>query len=241
MKRIFSELIFDTSYYKFWFNPQTHVAAMEATLEHMYRSSEGRSEFCVNGRTGKPNYKSALTDETDVFNERPPGLSFRPAAGDRWEGHECPYNFHSADTDLWGRPCPCRSNNIDLCSFADFILRGLGYAHGGKVTDGPGHWCDTRFICDLGSFQACMLWQDRSVELLRKMKESMTTKFGDAGKQTGQTMYFGEDDFMTWGPGSFFGSLDFEADSRKLANLLSGVVGIALIVRFLTTTESPRL
>lgn len=259
-------LILNPEIIKFWFNYQGDVKVMDATLDEIFRGTPRPGFRIDNGQEWQewpnPQYKLVLNrDQAAAFGTlRPPGLTFHRIEGSEW-GTECPYGFHTNAVDVVGHPCPCRTNNLDLSVVTDFIIRDL-YMEDPRSNISKRPWTEVRYRGNFAHYMKCMLLGDKHWELFQLFKDTGADRAhpppvfpvicnadtcnefrcgaGCANFQlkedhNGAISRFKTDFY------EFFSRPDFQAEPQLLGYAVGDVVGLALVARFLMTTENPRL
>lgn len=239
---------------------------MDATLDEIYRGTPRPSFKTYTRQEGwrewvNPGYKLTLNaGQTRAFSgTRPGNLTFHKIRGSGW-GTECPYGFHTNAVDVFGRPCPCRTNNLDLAVVTEFIIRDLKMEDPRlRLRKRP--WTEIRYLAGYSCFESCMLLGDKHQELLGILGDigverahprpiypapcptdcleyrcqdgcpnfRMKRNYGNAVR--GFRERFSEN----------FSHPRFQEIPALLGYVIGDVVGLALVIRFLMTTEKPRL
>lgn len=127
-----------------------------------------------------------------------------------------------------GLSCPCRSTgNIDITTVFDFLCRQLGYRDWYNRTCQKRVWQKAREYCNYGQFLRCTMKTDRLFKLFKHFKEAPNREPGRRGISRDQW-------YQSLGPG-------METDSDKMGYNIGDVAGVALLMRFLTTTDDRML
>ncbi|KAI5838845.1 hypothetical protein DFP73DRAFT_248561 [Morchella snyderi] len=232
-------------------------------------NDDGEGTLPLTGRPElfSPTWKLRLRNDTQraVFSTpRPAQFNFGEDA--IW-GMTCPYGFHNGAVDNYGHPCPCRTNNLDLAAMVELIMRDVGLV----PNDDNGTqfairaWTEIRERCNYSDFEQCLLHGDRSSRLLRMLKSSIPAQLalpapryrgGDCAEECLQSGAPGPacsracPNYQQWAEVSqetkarmlrTFASPSFQADPVLLGYVACHAVGISMILRFLMTTENPRL
>lgn len=263
---LFLNLILDPGIIKIWFNYQDDIKVMDATLDEIYRGTPRPNFKTYSCREGwgelaNPPYKLTLNaDQTTAFGRaRPQNLTFHKIRGSEW-GTECPYNFHTNSVDKFGRPCPCRTNNLDLAVVTEFIIEDL-HMGGPRAMVRRRPWTELRYRASYTRFNDCMLLGDRHRELFRTLKDTGVDRVhpppvyptpcptscpGGMCRNDCPNFQIKRDhrDAVRGFKDTFFESFSnptFQQTPALLGYVIGDVVGLALILRFLMTTENPRL
>lgn len=259
-------LILEPAIIKIWFNYQSDVQAMDATLDEIYRGTP-RPTFKTYSREegwrdrANPPYKlTPDPDQTVAFlEERPQNLTFHRIRGSEW-GTECPYGFHRNSVDVFGRPCPCRTNNFDLAVVTEFIIRDLHMENPtARLQIRP--WTEVRSRGNYARFKNCMLLGDKHQELLEILENTGVDRAHpqpiyptpcptncprdrcQADCPNFQIQQDHRNAVLTF-EGEFFENFSnprFQETPALLGYAIGDVVGLALVIRFIMTTEKPRL
>lgn len=240
---------------------------MDATLDEIYRGTPRRTFKIYTSGQGwsdrtNPPYKLTLNlDQTTAFSgERPQNLTFHKIRESEW-GTACPYGFHRNSVDAFGRPCPCRTNNLDLAVVTEFIIRDLnmGDPRAGRL--GRRSWTEVRYRGSYARFESCMLLGDKHEELFGILKNTGADRAHPRPAYPGECL----DDCRIYrclvGCPNFqiqqaheaavqefkreffenFSNPRFQENPALLGYAIGDVVGLALVARFIMTTEKPRL
>jgi hypothetical protein len=175
---------------KIWLDLPRGIAALDATMEHVYRGPKIKSTFAYHRRPYRESPDSALrypgfkdTGPADHFYvRRPPQLNFPRGP------KPCPLGFHGDGVDFADRSCPCFSGNLDVKDILDFILRTYHFIphpdvartmwtpfnEGSERTstglDHPHCWAEPRAECRYEDFLMWMLAGDRLQPLLLQLR-----------------------------------------------------------------------
>ncbi|KAI5803825.1 hypothetical protein EDC01DRAFT_762812 [Geopyxis carbonaria] len=179
---LFRELVFKEHLIKIWFDMPKQIAALDATIEHMFRGtgvSKKRGEFCegeVDRNLSRvPMYKNIGPPDYFRF-DRPDDLHF--TTGSR----PCPLGLHTDGVDYLWRACPCDSANIDITALLDHILRQHAFipmagqmlsTQTGQLLETPAvvsNWSRSLDQCPFDQFEKWMLAGDRFIPLLSTFK-----------------------------------------------------------------------
>lgn len=211
---LFQELLFGSDYLKVWWNYGEDFAVLDATIAHMFQGTP-RARYEKTPYRGRP-YKVEpffKVKSAHYGNERPPSLTFSR------DSVEC--KFHALGENELGMACPCRLGNVDLSTILDDICRQLGMASAANVSSGSisqRQWWKAKFRNNYASLLDWLLGQDRIYPLLNYLKEG--------ADRSGNKEEF----YQSLGPG-------METDIDKMGYNIGDVVGVALIMRYLTTTD----
>jgi hypothetical protein len=237
---------------------------MDATLDEIFRGTP-RPPFRMNAFPGwlewpNPSYKLTLNDDqAGAFaGARPKNLVFR-GREDSW-GTECPYGFHINSIDVFGNPCPCRTQNLDLAVVTEFIIRDL-HMDDPRSELVTRMWTEVRRHGTYAHFENCMLLGDKHEELLRLLGDTGVDKVHPLPVFPVQCLSMcgnlvchascenreAKEDHLRaireFGRGfsENFNDPKFQSNPQLLGYAVSRAVGLALVARFLMTTENPRL
>lgn len=139
-----------------------------------------------------------------------------------------------------GLSCPCRSTgNVDITTILGFLCRQLGYRGwaGGELPKPL--WHKSKFGCNYGAFLESTMQTDRLHEIFQYLKNApsrayqafMSTATADLACTIKQ---YKDDWYQSLGPG-------METDGDKMGYNIGDVAGVALLMRFLTTTDDRML
>lgn len=216
-------VIFNNVVIKLWFRYRSDISVLDATIAHLFQGSP-RPNF--EGAADYPSDKRGLVVPTfklssRYFNQRRPRhLQFSKLQG------AC--ELHRPGKNELGLACPCRYGNIDIVMLLAFVCRQFGtkkrdyFRHD---TTRKLHWNYTRDIpTAYDRFQKQLLWGHELYPLLEFLKNApFRFSSGDPDLKT--------EFYQSMKPG-------MEDDDDKMGYNIGDVVGIALIMRFLTTTDN---
>jgi len=214
-------VLFRREYLKVWWNYGEDFKVLDATIAHMFQGTP-RERFLDHpydkpAQWIQPTFKIS----SDHYGgERPRNLTFNKDQVD------CP--FHLPDGNDLDMTCPCRLGNVDLSTILDHICRELnlqtGIDHNSQSDSGEREkrWFVAKKFNSYRALLDNLLGKDRLYPLLYHLKEAPRFS-GDVGGF-----------YESLGPG-------MEVDSNKMEYNIGDVVGIALIMRFLTTTDDRKL
>lgn len=195
---LFEELILDKRVIKILHNVPDSIAALDATLEHIFRgrrptgrgvgyaaalrryNSSARKSFRdrANGPLRTPHYKDTGPD-TFLDVNRPTATEFR--RGER----ACPLGLHGPGVDYAGRHCPCYLGILDITSVLDLILRQHHFIPGDPaITPNRAEvlwpalasWAEPREDCKFERLAQWMLAGSKYQPLLCRFKARSPTK-----------------------------------------------------------------
>lgn len=240
---------------------------MDSTLDEIYRGTPRRTYKMFTYADGwrdviNPPYKLTLNpDLVEAFGrERPPNLTFHRTRESEW-GTACPYGFHRNSVDVCGRPCPCRTNNLDLAVVTEFIIRDLHMEDPRATGLARRSWTQVRYRGSYARFEGCMLLGDKHEELFAILKDTGAGRahprpifpvdcldgcrfnrclVGCPNFQIQQDHMTAVEEFKR----AFFENFSsprFQENPALLGYAIGDVVGLALVLRFIMTTEKPRL
>ena len=119
-----------------------------------------------------------------------------------------------------GMACPCGLGNVDLSTILDDICRQLGLTNLAATCSGIHKriWSSAKLYNNYASLLGWLLGQDRLYPLLNYLKDG-------PGRSKNKS--------------EFYQSLNptMESDIDKMGYNIGDVVGVALIMRYLTTTD----
>lgn len=181
---LFEDLILNKKVIKILYNVPDSIAALDATLEHIFRGRPPPPN------KGAPNYQDALRQyknsarkpfrETEGSPLRLPHYKDtgpetyldvnRPASLEFERGEKpCPLGFHGPGVDYAGRRCPCYLGILDITSILDFILRQHHFIPGDPTSNlqemgdnetmwpALGSWAEPRKDCNFTKLAQWML------------------------------------------------------------------------------------
>lgn len=195
---LFGDLIFNRQIIKILHNVPDSVAALDATLEHIFRglrptvrgagyatemrryNNSLRKPFrdTIDGPLRNPHYKDTGPD-TFLNVNRPTITEF-----ERRE-MPCPLNLHGPGVDYAGRCCPCYLGILDITSVLDFILRqhrfisrdpGVAPRHGETVWPALASWVEPREGCGFERLAQWMLAGSKYQPLLCRFRARKPTE-----------------------------------------------------------------
>lgn len=210
---LFEELLFGPRYLKVWWNYGEDFAVLDATIAHMFQGTPRKRYLKTIWRSPsrwiQPFFK---VKSIHYGGERPPNLTF---SSDPVQCH-----FHQLARNDLGMACPCGLGNVDLSTILDDICRQLGLAIGiyDSSSLGPRSWFVAKTYNNYAKLLGWLLGQDRLFPLLDYLK--------DGARRSGNK----DDFYQSLGPG-------IETDIDKMGYNIGDVVGVALIMRYLTTTD----
>lgn len=160
------------------------------------------------------------SDANHLGGLRPPDLIFHHGRHPR----EC--EFHSPEVNDQGMACPCHlTSNIDITTIIEYISRQLNYRDlkTGEVLE-KGAWSTPRRGVSYDKFLAWTMSLDRVYPFLELFKDEPARIQRSTGQAAKVAFYH------SLGPG-------MERESPKMAYNIGDVVGIALLMRCITTTD----
>ena len=197
-----------------WWNYGEDFAVLDATIAHMFQRTP-RQRFSKTSYFGNVLWFEPTFKFTSDFyqGERPRELTFSR------ERVRCA--FHLPEGNDLGITCPCRLGNVDLSAILDYICRQLTLGtrrepslHGYERN----RWDKAKFKNNYKNLLNFMMGEDRLYPLLDYLKDAANR-------------FYSKDEFyQSLGPG-------MEQDMEKMGYNIGDVVGIALIMRFVTTTD----
>ena len=218
-------------YLKIWFNFQSDISVLDATIAHMYQGTLRNDYMKTKWGTGESNWirPTWRVDSGQWFNEeRPKDLVFpRRALCDL---HDClPTGSNQTNFDEENHCCPCtRTGNVDITTIIDYLCVQFKYID--PCSRKPllkRTWVSARQFCNYERFVTWTMGADRLFPLLNYFK-SIPDKFGYRGDPRRDAFY------QSIGPG-------MEKDDDLMGYNIGDVAGIALLMRFLTTTDDRML
>lgn len=211
---LFRELLFGDGYLKVWWNYGEDFAVLDATIAHMFQGTP-RPRYWKTPWSGSSHWvQPYFKVKSDRYRaERPADLTF--------SRESVPCVFHEPGENEQRMACPCRLGNVDLSTILDKICRQLGLAYAAEASSrglGQRQWWQAKFGNNYSRLLDWLLGQDRLYPLLNYLKEGAA--------RSGDKDAF----YQSLGPG-------METDIDKMGYNVGDVVGIALIMRYLTTTD----
>ena len=211
---LFEELVFGPQYLKVWWNYGEDFAVLDATIAHMFqgtpRERYWKTPWRGDGYWIQPFFKF---HSLHYGGPRPPNLMFSK--------NLISCDLHRLEANESGMTCPCRLGNVDLSTILDHICRQLDltYAADSAGTDlRQRNWSNAKMRNNYARLLEWLLGQDRLYPLLDYLKEG-------AARSGDKTEFY-----QSLGPG-------METDIDKMGYNIGDVVGVALIMRYLTTTD----
>lgn len=221
---LFRETIFNKNLLKLWWNPQSDIAVLDATIAHMFQQTPRQSYVhCPYGTDNEIIIEPRWRIKRNHFQRlRPDDLKFPTEEVDcelhRWGGNE------------QGIACCCRLGNIDIAALFGHFCRMHGM--GNRVPKLS--WNEVRPRFRYGDLLESMLETDRLYPILNHMKDraGKTGKSRDAFYQDmGKPGMELEDDVMAYNIGDVAGqNIIFEIlvacdDKNFVVGCLSGYNG----------------
>ena len=221
--------MFNPDYLKIWFNFQSDIPVLDATLAHLYQG------------TKRPEYENQHYGSRAKFWQQPSWKIRSPFYdGVRPDNLQFPRDtrcdLHDDNTDSDGGKkeinispqglcCPClQTANVDITTIIEYISRQLNYID--PVREGRDAtplskrtWRNIRAGCNYNKFITWTMGGSRLHKLLNDFKE-IPDKVGSS-----RTAFYN-----SIGPGT-------EIDDNIMAYNIGDVAGVALLMRFLTTTD----
>lgn len=214
-------------YLKIWFNFQNDITVLDATIAHMFQGTlrnvyEKREWNSEKINLVRPSWK--IDPGLYFGGERPNDLVF-PRRSD------CDLHDDSPSTQLdgHGHCCPCvRTSNIDITTIMDYLCIQFKYKDPlrGKPLE-KRNWVSARRYCNYERFITWTMGSDRLFPLLNYFK-SIPDRFGRRGDPERDAFY------QSIGPG-------MEKSNDMMGYNIGDVAGVALLMRFLTTTDDRML
>lgn len=211
---LFKKLLFENDYLKVWWNYGEDFAVLDATIAHMFQGTP-RPRHMTTPYRGAPYLVQPFFKIKSAYYQgvRPQDLTFSR------ESVAC--TFHVRGENELGIACPCSLGNVDLSTILDHICRQLGLTNAAYATStgvGQRQWWKAKKFNNYAKLLDWLLSQDRVYPLLNYLKEG-AARSGDK-----------DSFYQSLGPG-------METDINKMGYNIGDVVGIALIMRYLTTTD----
>lgn len=193
MSVLFGDFVLNKRVLKILHNVPNTVAALDATLEHIFRGRRPRG-------TGGAGYTAALgrynRSTRKPFRDTPEGPlrtphykdtgpdtflnANRPIATEFGRGERpCPIGLHGPGVDYAGRHCPCSLGILDITSVLDFILRQHRFIPGDpEIAPRRGEilwpvlasWAETREGCKFERLSQWMLAGSKYQPLLCRFR-----------------------------------------------------------------------
>ena len=249
MYKLFAETIFNDQLLKLWFNYQSDIAVLEATIAHMYQGTPRIPQILRNSHSNDEGkwvrYNWKFSSE-HLRQERPAKLTFLTHNDDcnmhqKYPDNESQSSLQLSNADGQRIGCPCYLGNIDISPLLDYISRQLQWRGDStpnyppppaddddmkpwnwNATTGARYWKANRIYCNYGNFLRWTMGSDPLYPLFERLKSIPDGK-------PDKTAWFN-----TFGPG-------MEIDDEKMGYNIGDVVGIALLMRFLTTTDDRKM
>lgn len=159
---------------------------------------------------------AAKTDSCELHNNEPPSTASR--------------------VDAHGLSCPCRSTgNVDITTIILFLCRQLGYRS--RWSDGEcikPLWHQAGYGCNYGAFVESTMQTDRLQRVLQYLKDAPSRALLETDGFGLNTAQFRKHWYQSLGP-------DMETDGDKMGYNIGDVAGVALLMRFLTSTDDRML
>ncbi len=212
MSELFRRTIFNEEYLKIWFNFQADFEVLDATIAHMFQGTK-RSRYRYQQWRDDYWVEPTFKFSSPFFNgQRPADVTFSTNMG--------PCQFHRAVANSRGRRCPCYVGNLDISAVLANIATQLGMS--GLIE--PRAWKENRYGYNYGHLLEGCFGGHRLFEILEywKVAPDPSGRGGESAR------------------GRFYRSLipGMELDERKMGYNIGDVVGNALIMRFLLTTDN---
>ncbi|KAI9881249.1 MAG: hypothetical protein M1830_005535 [Pleopsidium flavum] len=218
LSELFDVVLFRHEYLKVWWNYGEDFKVLNATIAHMFQGTP-RERFLEHLYGGAVQWVQPTFKITSKYYdaERPRNLTFSR------DDVDC--TLHLPGGDDLGMTCPCRLGNVDLSTILDHICRQLNLQTGINHYNEPdrGEIAKQWFVPKkYNSYKAVLqnlLGEDRLFPLLNHLKEAPKSR-SRFNKSLGSGM---------------------KVDIHKMGYDIGDVVGVALVMRFLTTTDDRKL
>ncbi|KAI9711417.1 MAG: hypothetical protein M1812_007162 [Candelaria pacifica] len=250
--KLFSATIFNNQMLKIWFNYQSDIRVLQATIAHVYQGTPRERQVLRDRKSGedqwmRPTWKFS---SRHLCRKRPAELTFR-THNDECRMHS---KFTGVDVDGNRMGCPCYLGNVDISALLDYICRQFDWRGDDTVNNPlppggewdfmqtsilPRTWTDNRGHCNYGGFLHWTIGSDPLYPLFNHLKSIPTERVKNM-RIKGLELSDDEKkaEIQAWydslGPG-------MEDDDGKMGYNIGDVVGIALLMRFLTTTDDRKL
>lgn len=238
LQLLFRSLIFNREYLKLWFNFQQDINVLDATIAHMYQATP-RERFEELDWGTKQTYWIRPTwkiHSPRYQSPRPQDLCFPRFRGhvDSCELHENKVVPPGSRLNRKGLSCPCQSTgNVDITNIFEFISRQLGYNDGRPSSkNDKRQWHQVKPGCNYASLLKSTMQTDRLYEVFEYLKNAPERASRPDSSSTPKEQL--DDWYQSLGPG-------METDSDKMGYNIGDVAGVALLMRFLTTTDDRML
>ncbi|KAI9799611.1 MAG: hypothetical protein M1833_003926 [Piccolia ochrophora] len=230
LSKLFERLLFNDQYLKVWFNFQSDIAVIDGTIAHMFQGTP-RQPFAKRRQWNDPSstfmvHPAWMLRSRHFLGTRPAALTFSTNE----EGFHC--ELHSRGySNAQGLVCPCKYGHVDVSPLLDYICRDLNLVlvdHSAETefrrNNGPSlitkrSWMEVRYRCNYNALLKWILEGYPLYPILNELKNVPKTHPG--------------------GKGQFFKDIKpgMERADDMMGYVVGDVVGIALIVRYLTTTD----
>ncbi|KAI9700877.1 MAG: hypothetical protein M1836_002247 [Candelina mexicana] len=254
LHQLFQRILFNKQIIKLWFNYQIDIPVLQATIAHMYQGTPRRRHRVDTMVRGEMQSSWKIP----TFKIRSPFLNGLRPVDVTFINHDQPCTMHNSlekssdDSSEHLRSCPCWSGNIDITALLDSIGRQLRWR-----TDDPSNptqpwsedclmqlrdWTMPKHGCNYGDFLRWTMEKDRLYPFFEYFKAipdqlfPRSNNFHDPAQlvynpsmQERKTAWYD-----SFGPG-------METDDLKMGYAMGDVIGIALLMRFLTTTDDRML
>ncbi|KAK7556724.1 hypothetical protein IWX46DRAFT_653979 [Phyllosticta citricarpa] len=229
---LWERIIFNNDILKIWFNFQSDINVLDATIANSYQGTGRRpyltQPFRATPQRITPQPKLAHTHLSGV---RPDSLKF-PSQD---EAEQCAFHKHLRPGESYPRDiaCPCRTGNLDIETVIALVCRQLGLRQDDEHSFRKRRWTKNRPGYGYSELLDHFLKHDWVYPLLTYFKD-IPRGFHEldtieVGRQRSNDSSF----YRSFGP-------SMETDSDKMGYNIGDVVGIALVFRILTTTDDQR-
>lgn len=207
------------------------MSVLDATIAHMYQGTPRDKFKKTDWKTEKEHWIHPTWKIHSGRYEscRPQHLVFPRfrAKVDSCDLHNNKPDHPQTRLNAQGLSCPCKSTgNVDITTVVEFLCRQLGFRDPmwGKPC-GKRVWHEVKHGCNYGAFLVSTMQTDRLHGFFQYLKNAPSRAYPDVSR---------DDWYQSLGPG-------METDSDKMGYNIGDVAGVALLMRFLTTTDDRML
>lgn len=214
---------------KVWWNYDQDFKVLNATIAHMFQGTP-RQRYLMRDNLYRdqchvqPTFKIA---SRYYRGQRPPNLTFSSVP--------IPCRLHPQEVDELGLACFCRLGNVDLSTILDRtcgilnLQSGLQPLYNARNPTGedPRPWFRPKHANGYHALLTNVLRKDRLYPILDYFKD--VPRNSPQGQQGRQDTFY-----ETLKPG-------MEVDNNLMGYNIGDVVGVAIIMRYLTTTDDRKL
>ncbi|KAK7538738.1 uncharacterized protein J3D65DRAFT_602719 [Phyllosticta citribraziliensis] len=216
LRDLWNRVIFNKGLLKIWFNFQSDISTLDNTIAHLYQSTERKP--CKHPKSEawlRPRFRLSHP----LFQNKRPRNLFFPS-----ESLDCQFHLNAPiEQDKRKMYCPCRHGNLDLEAILAHVRRQLGLRDSAKR-----EWWTERKWFGYAKLLQHFMQDDWIYPILNHLKDAPNRWARENAAPNGR----------------FYRSLgipSMEIESDKMGYNIGDVVGIALMFRFLTTTDDRKL